>query len=470
MKSINCTFLLAFLLGLVGYTKEAFDVDFDRKQDESPKFKLKEPRRVENQDQQVERLIRELQDTDSDVRSIAAVTLGEIGPEAEDAVPILIKLLQDQDAEGFVRANAATALGKIGEGASKAVPALINALRDQDKYVRKDAAEALEKIGTPRTIKTVKDRYRVVIPLGWTGSEDEVPALIQALQNENKDVRVNAVVTLGQIESEDVVPVLIEALQDQDEWVRVNAAWTLGQRGKSASKAVPILIKALQDQDEWVRYHAAMALGEIGESASKAVPALINALQDQDEWVRASAAMALGEIGESASKAVPALINALQDQDKYVRRYATGALGKIGKATVPVLIQTLKDERINVPFFATWTFGTLRLIVVIGLIGISGALIITIWFGVVMWKHIVLHIEMGSEKGYHSAIKEDYSEYLGQTGVALTALRPTGTAMINNKRLDVISVENFIDIDTPIQVVGVNGTKVTIEKSRQETS
>ena len=437
MKSINCTFLLAFLLGLVGYTKEAFDVDFDRKQDESPKFKLKEPRRVENQDQQVERLIRELQDTDSDVRSIAAVTLGEIGPEAEDAVPILIKLLQDQDAEGFVRANAATALGKIGEGASKAVPALINALRDQDKYVRRDAAEALEKIGTPRTIKTVKDRYRVVIPLGWTGSEDEVPALIQALQNENKDVRVNAVVTLGQIESEDVVPVLIEALQDQDEWVRVNAAWTLGQRGKSASKAVPILIKALQDQDE---------------------------------WVRASAAMALGEIGESASKAVPALINALQDQDKYVRRYATGALGKIGKATVPVLIQTLKDERINVPFFATWTFGTLRLIAVIGLIGISGALIITIWFGVVMWKHIVLHIEMGSEKGYHSAIKEDYSEYLGQTGVALTALRPTGTAMINNKRLDVISVENFIDIDTPIQVVGVNGTKVTIEKSRQETS
>ena len=429
--------MLAFLLGLVGYTKEAFDVDFNRKQDESPKFKLKEPRRVENQDQQVERLIRELQDTDSDVRSIAAVTLGEIGPEAEDAVPILIKLLQDQDEEGFVRANAATALGKIGEGASKAVPALINALRDQDKYVRRDAAEALEKIGTPRTIKTVKDRYRVVIPLGWTGSEDEVPALIQALQNENKDVRVNAVVTLGQIESEDVVPVLIKALQDQDEWVRVNAAWTLGQRGKSASKAVPILIKALQDQDE---------------------------------WVRASAAMALGEIGESASKAVPALINALQDQDKYVRRYATGALGKIGKATVPVLIQTLKDERINVPFFATWTFGTLRLIAVIGLIGISGALIITIWFGVVMWKHIVLHIEMGSDKGYHSAIKEDYSEYLGQTGVALTALRPTGTAMINNKRLDVISVENFIDIDTPIQVVGVNGTKVTIEKSRQETS
>ena len=50
MKSINCTFLLAFLLGLGGYTKEAFDVDFDRKQDESPKFKLKGSWRVENQE------------------------------------------------------------------------------------------------------------------------------------------------------------------------------------------------------------------------------------------------------------------------------------------------------------------------------------------------------------------------------------------------------------------------------------
>ena len=33
----------------------------------------------------------------------------------------------------------------------------------------------------------------MVIPLGWIGSEDEVPALIQALQNEDKDVRVNAI-------------------------------------------------------------------------------------------------------------------------------------------------------------------------------------------------------------------------------------------------------------------------------------
>jgi len=424
----------------------------------------------EAQEQQLERLIRELQDADSDVRSNAAMALGEIGPEAKDAVPTLIQLLQNEDAEGFVRANAALALGQIGKGAEDAVPVLIQALRDQDKYVRRDAAGALEEIGTPRAIKSAKDHYRMVVTLGWIGSEDEVPALIQALQNEDKDVRVNAVVTLGQIESEDVVPVLIEALQDQDEWVRVNAAWALGQRGESAVDAVPILIRALRDQDEWVRYHAAMALGEIGEGASNAVPALMHALRDQDEWVRASAAMALGEIGEGASNAVPALMHALRDQDKYVRRYAVGALGKIGKGAVPALIRTLKNRNVNVSFFATWTLGILRLMVVIGFIGVSGALIITIWFGVAMWKHIVLRIEMGSDKGYHSAVKEDYSEYLGQTGVAVTALRPAGTAMIDDKRLDVVSVDDFIEVDMLIQVVGVNGAKITVEKSRQQTN
>jgi len=266
MKSISCI-LLVCLLSLLAYAEET-------------------------QEQQVERLIRELQDTDSDIRSIAAVTLGEIGPEAKDAVPALIQLLQDQDAEGFVRGNAARALGEIGSGAVDAVPALKQAL--QDREVRGDAARALGKIGIPIAIEVAKD-------------------------------------------------------------------------------------------------------------------------------------------------------------------------------TVPALIRTLKNGNVNVPFFAIWTLDVLRLMIVIGFIGVSGALIMTIWFGIVMWKHIVLRIEMGSDKGYRSSTKEDYSEYLGQTGVALTVLRPAGTAMIDNKRLDVVSVDDFIGVDMPIQVVGVNGAKVTVEKSRQQT-
>ena len=54
---------------------------------------------------------------------------------------------------------------------------------------------------------------------------------------------------------------LIQALQDDDEDVRWDAVSALGKIGE---KAVPALIQALQDDDEDVRYHAAYALRDIG--------------------------------------------------------------------------------------------------------------------------------------------------------------------------------------------------------------
>ena len=95
-----------------------------------------------------------------------------------------------------------------------------------------------------------------------------------------------------------------------------------------------------------------------------------------------------------------------------------------------------------------------------------GALLIVIGLGTLTLKYFVLRTELGSDEGYNSAAAEDYSEYLGQTGVALTVLRPAGTAMIENKRLDVVSVGDFIEVDVPIQVVNVEGSKIMVEKDR----
>ena len=102
-------------------------------------------------------------------------------------------------------------------------------------------------------------------------------------------------------------------------------------------------------------------------------------------------------------------------------------------------------------------------------VGGVGALLIVIGLGTITLKYLVLRTELGSDKGYNSAAKEDYSEYLGQTGVALTVLRPAGTAMIENKRLDVVSVGDFIEVDVPIQVINVEGSKVMVEKDRQQS-
>ena len=73
----------------------------------------------------------------------------------EQQVERLIKLLQDQN--GDVRKNAASTLGSIGEGVINAVPALVQALKDQDQDVRRNAATALIRIGTPEALKAVKE-------------------------------------------------------------------------------------------------------------------------------------------------------------------------------------------------------------------------------------------------------------------------------------------------------------------------
>ena len=124
MKSISCI-LLVCLLGLIAYAEET-------------------------QEQQVQRLIGELQGDDFNVRSYAAYILGKTRLGAKDAVPALIQALE----EPAVSYSAAMALGQIGKDA---IPALIQSLQDQDFRVSASAAEALVQIGTPEALEAVKE-------------------------------------------------------------------------------------------------------------------------------------------------------------------------------------------------------------------------------------------------------------------------------------------------------------------------
>jgi hypothetical protein len=114
-----------------------------------------------------------------------------------------------------------------------------------------------------------------------------IPALFQALKDENRKVSIDAALALGKIGAK-AVPGLIEALQDKNSSVRSRAAETLGNIGPKAEKAVPDLVQALEDEDWKVRWQAAEALGKIGPGAKRAVPALNSALEDKDLWVGAA--------------------------------------------------------------------------------------------------------------------------------------------------------------------------------------
>ena len=81
------------------------------------------------------------------------------------------------------------------------------------------------------------------------------------------------------------VKALLEALQDKDLQVRVEAAYNLGQVGAKAKVAIPAIVKALvealQDKDWAVRGTAADSLGKMGTKAKGAVPALVKRVADE---------------------------------------------------------------------------------------------------------------------------------------------------------------------------------------------
>ncbi|HTG83460.1 MAG TPA: HEAT repeat domain-containing protein, partial [Gemmatimonadales bacterium] len=66
--------------------------------------------------------------------------------------------------------------------------------------------------------------------------------------------------------------------------------------GPAAAPAVPALIEALQDQEASVRFPVCVALREIGPAASAALPALEEALDDRNDDVAAMAKKAITAI------------------------------------------------------------------------------------------------------------------------------------------------------------------------------
>jgi HEAT repeat protein len=65
-----------------------------------------------------------------------------------DAVPILVKALEHENAD--IRLTSVRELSSLGPAAKDAVPALKNRLDDERLYIRKAAAEAIQKIETPQ--------------------------------------------------------------------------------------------------------------------------------------------------------------------------------------------------------------------------------------------------------------------------------------------------------------------------------
>lgn len=186
----------------------------------------------------------------------------------------------------------------------------------------------------PKGIKPVPAEERQI---------DMSKSIEKNLKNPDPLIRALSIEVAGRIKIKEksVVKTLIELLKDPLHVIRQKAAMALGKIG--AHSAVGELIKLLSDESEEVRITAAGVLGLLKDR--EAVPALIMALQEKNPQIKMKAAISLGLIGDK--KAVLPISLLLKDENELVRKYAVEALGNIGRAAIPVLLESLNDEKVR---------------------------------------------------------------------------------------------------------------------------
>lgn len=164
----------------------------------------------------------------------------------------------------------------------------------------------------------------------YKGQAEVQAALAAALRHNEATARAYrirqlAAEALGVAGDAAAVPALIDALDDENSLVRSAVAHALGQIGDAA--ATNPLIKALKDREPDVREQAVVALAAIDAAQTDAFVPL---LADPEDAVRQAARSAIQAQG---SGALTALVDALHHTDSTIRGAAAELLG------------LLKDER-----------------------------------------------------------------------------------------------------------------------------
>lgn len=108
-------------------------------------------------------------------------------------------------------------------------------------------------------------------------------------------------------------------------------------------------------------------------------------------------------------------------------------------------------------------------------LSIAIALVLTVVVAVILFKtiglekgifrHIILKEATTTEDGYVSNVNR--LELIGMEGVAVTPLRPAGTVVMNDERLDVVTEGAFIEINTPVKVIKIEGSRIVVRELKK---
>lgn len=308
-------------------------------------------------DAPLETLIESIRSEDGNTSNRAISFIGYRGAEAKEAVPALVKNLE----EGFKVESILHSLKDIGPAAVEAIPALFRSFTafPSNPSSRWIASEALANIGYEAIPILEKgalssNRYEriwshaALAKIEGPGSS-HFQFLSESMLSPDELISRESVKALTMIgaDSQSEIQAIIAALTLQTT-PKTDLAVLLAQFGKSASPALPYLVKLLDHSDTSTRYCAAYAISKIGgEETQSAEPKLIRMLEDPESHLHRAAAMALGEIGPTAKSSILPLIKCLDNDDYQIRIAAVEALVKIDPTNsnvIEALIPIMNDD------------------------------------------------------------------------------------------------------------------------------
>lgn len=185
-------------------------------------------------------LVRRLEGASGEDLAGTVILLSRIGPATDEAITPLRRILREHE-DGFVRRKAAEALGLLSSPA--VVPVLVQALADEDGEVRQAALSGLQ---------------------GWErDDETSLDVLLPLLEGKHPEMRRFALRRIGRLAPHpDEAPLRVSALSgDEDPRVREEAARALHHLRPLPASVLATLEALEEDDDERVRDAVQVTLG-----------------------------------------------------------------------------------------------------------------------------------------------------------------------------------------------------------------
>jgi twitching motility protein PilT len=180
--------------------------------------------------------------------------------------------------------------------------------------------------------------------LGRFASPRAIAALQRCLRAGPNAMRFAAIAGLEAIGTEDVLPALMEALGHNQPIVRARTAEALTRLGRAGKIELPrVVVFLLRSRDVTVRRMAVELLQSVSDPEGRHWPRLLGYMRDEDWWVRERIMDALVDLAGSAL--LPHVVVYLLDPSASLRRFAVDALLRLkAPESLGALVRTAASD------------------------------------------------------------------------------------------------------------------------------